>query len=717
MSITHSNSYFVFGGVELIEDDEVATKVAVRQLGAKLKLLSTAPHFQELQLTPVWSTADYKITGRGSNLVFQNLDPSSGAGIELYPEPTSVTSDVEFLLYGFGDPTDQTNYERIEFKWDESDTQFQILTGSAGTGSPQPISIFTEGKAGQIVLLTDGSTTMSFTATENDAFALEIITDAAGFSEISALDLFFTTGALAAASDEDVLAINIDDTLSVGGDVFGVGVFTTAGAASVYGLFAGAQVGPIIQLSGTFTDADTVLVKAVDQTVALANGGAGNISVFVADNDTLTIGEATKFEEIEFLLGTVSSGGGIAPTFEYSTGVGTWATFSPLDGTSGLRNNGVVVWLDSDIPSWAVGTGTEFLIRMTRTRNSLTTSPILNEVQISADAQFSWDKNADLTINDLVVADITASGDFSVAGTLFVAQNLEHTGDPDTLFKFTTNRVQMTAGGREQIDMTTAKLIFGGTATDVDVVIHDASNAEMFRADGGTGDVTIANDLVVSGDVYVASKIYHTGDINTFIDFVPDTITIEIGGEEAIQFTPADTIVGGGASDVDFKIQNATPATIFNVDVSASDFFFGAEDSIRADLTIWGTATVGGAVMWNVPADYDTNIVNWVIGIEDAAQLFVIGANGGVYGDRNIISIAETGQVTIAQSRTAAALAVLVINQADIDDTFIDFVGTSAADSSRSISSSTAEAAAKFGAFMVEINGVTKWVRVYDSAV
>ena len=48
------------------------------------------------------------------------------------------------------------------------------------------------------------------------------------------------------------------------------------------------------------------------------------------------------------------------------------------------------------------------------------------------------------------------------------------------------------------------------------------------------------------------------------------------------------------------------------------------------------------------------------------------------------------------------------------DDTFIDFIGTSAANGSRSISSDVTENSAKFGAIRIEINGVTKWIRIYD---
>ena len=72
------------------------------------------------------------------------------------------------------------------------------------------------------------------------------------------------------------------------------------------------------------------------------------------------------------------------------------------------------------------------------------------------------------------------------------------------------------------------------------------------------------------------------------------------------------------------------------------------------------------------------------------------------------------GKLHVDQNSASGAIPVLALSQSDIDDSFIDFRGTSAADGSRSISSDTTEDAAKFGAFQVEINGVRKWIRVYD---
>lgn len=241
------------------------------------------------------------------------------------------------------------------------------------------------------------------TATAADDHALEIDADAAGFGDVKAIDIDYITGAIADGQDEAVILANIDESASTGGDVVALEVLATEGLATIYGLLAGAVVNPVIQLSGTFANMDSALVLAVDRLTEFTTAGS-DVQMFIADNDTITIGDAAKFEEIEFLLAIVASGGGISPVFEFSTGVGTWTTFTPVDGTNGMRNSGVVAWLDSDIPTWAVGIGSEFLIRITRTRNSLSTPPTESLVQIAAVTEFSWDKDGDVAIRNLNLA-------------------------------------------------------------------------------------------------------------------------------------------------------------------------------------------------------------------------------------------------------------------------------------------------------------------------
>ena len=147
-------------------------------------------------------------------------------------------------------------------------------------------------------------------------------------------------------------------------------------------------------------------------------------------------------------------------------------------------------------------------------------------------------------------------------------------------------------------------------------------------------------------------------------------------------------------------------------------------DSPDAKLDIFGTTDFGlkfststeNASNWIKFQESDTDVMT--IGydgvdnqLEFNSSLLVIKRTGPV----GIGTATPTGKLHIDQASTSGAIPVLRLDQGDIDDTFIDFIGTSAADGTRSISSDTTEDSAKFGAIRVEINGTTKWLRVYDS--
>lgn len=234
------------------------------------------------------------------------------------------------------------------------------------------------------------------------------VADAAGDPNTMAIDTTYAAGAFGPGDDGSAVLVTVDKALSTGGRVAAVGVLTTgAGDAEVYSLAVGASINPLLQLSGVFVDLLSVLVLAVDQTTALSSGGAGNVAAFVADNDTMTVGFSSVFGELTFELGTVASGGGISPVFEYSTGVGTWSAFSPVDGTNGMRSSGGVVWITEDLAGWVAGAGGEFLIRVTRTRNSLSITPVIDLVQVAVIVVNIWDAGGNLNVRTLV-ADITA---------------------------------------------------------------------------------------------------------------------------------------------------------------------------------------------------------------------------------------------------------------------------------------------------------------------
>jgi hypothetical protein len=307
------------------------------------------------------------------------------------------TRAVNDLLVLLGDYDDEGNGTKITIN----------LAGDAigfETGAVETLTIADSLLTVNATLDVNGVINTIHTATEANNHALDIICDAAGFGDVKALDIVYTTGGLGTGEDDGVILINIDESLATGGEVFGVEVLTTDfGSTAVYALKVGVEANVIFQDSGTFGNMDSALNIAVDVLAAVSSGGAGNISMFVADNDTITIGNAIIFDEMEFLIGTGASAAGINPVFEYSTGVGTWAAFTPTDSTNGFKNTGAILWDSTDLAGWAIGTGSEFLIRITRTRNSLSTTPIVDTIQISSVLIYSWDKDGNLLVNSIDV--------------------------------------------------------------------------------------------------------------------------------------------------------------------------------------------------------------------------------------------------------------------------------------------------------------------------
>jgi len=313
-----------------------------------------------------FDSADFSVDGNG----FVGLTASAFTeGSVIFMGPTALSQD------------------NANFFWDNTENRLGI-----GTNTPLE------------TVHVDGNMLIDHTAAENDDHALEIICDSAGFSDVKAVDIDFITGAVAAGEQDEVILINIDETEAVGGQIVALQVIsTTEGTDAVIALKCGPGIDAIRQEVGTFGDMDSADNDGANVLAALIAGGPGNVSVFVADNDTLTIGNAISFGALEILVDTPASGAGIAPTFRYSTGIAAWSPFGPADGTNGFKNTGVIEWDVNDLAGFAPGAGAEYLIEIKRTRNVLTTTPIIDEVQISALTEFKWDKDGNVNLNSLTL--------------------------------------------------------------------------------------------------------------------------------------------------------------------------------------------------------------------------------------------------------------------------------------------------------------------------
>lgn len=387
-----------------------------------------------------------------------------------------------------------------------------------------------------------GSMELDYVATENDTHAIEIIANANGFSDLKALDIDYITGTMVAGQDEEAILVNIDESDSLGGIVAGYLVLTTAeGSSTINGYETGININPIVQQSGTFVNADNILNKAVDVTAALASGGVGAISAFVADNDTFTIGDASKFNEIEVILTTPASGAGIAPIFEYSTGAATFATFVPADATNGFKNTGAILFDSSTLLGWVTAASGNFEIKITRTRNTLVTTPIIDEIQISATTEFKWDKNGDVNINSL-----TLITDLAVA---YGGTGVSSLTDGGIMLGSGVGGVTVTA------QPTNGQLLIGSTGVDPVLGSLTSTGGSVTITPGaGTINLEVAagNDAILTLTGNTGGAISPTaGNISTVgtgsitIDGSGSTLTTQLTG-----LTNHAVLVGAGTSTI-----------------------------------------------------------------------------------------------------------------------------------------------------------------------
>lgn len=411
-------------------------------------------------------------------------------------------NDVIGRIVGCGhDGTDFAQCAEIRMEVDgtpgNNDMPGRILFLTSADGAQTPIETLKIDSSNMVTVT--GNMDIIHTATESDDHALEIICDAAGFGDVKSLDIDYITGAMTAVQDEECILVNIDESASLGGIVNGYEVLTTAeGSAVINGYTTGININPVVHESGTFGDSDEVLNKAVDVTAALASGGAGNISIFVADDDTFTVGDAATWDEFEIILGTGASGSGVAPTFEYSTGGASYSVFSPADGTNGFRNSGAILWDSSLLAGWAAATSGRFEIRTTRTRNTLSVTPIIDELQISSTTEYKWDKDGALTIGSV---DIDASSSYSVAGTGILVDS-------------------------------------AGTMT--------LSNVDALDA---TTEATIEAAIDTLANLTSAAALATVGTITTGV-WTGSTIAVANGGTSATSLTDHGVLVGSGTSAI-----------------------------------------------------------------------------------------------------------------------------------------------------------------------
>jgi hypothetical protein len=198
--------------------------------------------------------------------------------------------------------------------------------------------------------------------------------------------------------------------------------------------------------------------------------------------------------------------------------------------------------------------------------------------------------------------------------------------------------------------------------------------------------------------------------------------------------------------------------------IDANNFYFThawlGDDVVTNWWSYW---TIYDAASYNVAVgawaglQLETGIRNTFIGYQsgydvlqdvDPVNSMALGANSYttkdnqvVIGDDNIVEtlikgvvgineVAVAAQLDVAQTNAGGAIPVLELHQSDQDETFINFVGTSAADQTKSISTINGDGAVTgpknfsasagweyVGMVKIDINGSAYWMPYYQPDV
>jgi hypothetical protein len=227
-----------------------------------------------------------------------------------------------------------------------------------------------------------------------------------------------------------------------------------------------------------------------------------------------------------------------------------------------------------------------------------------------------------------------------------------------------------------------------------------------------TDNIDVVGTLGVNGAATLDSTLAVTGVVtlsdNLFGDYIRGA-TLDVTGRVGIgTLSPVGSLQIGDYFDATESITLATTTAgfgklnFFHNDLSGGAIIKGSASGDSVDSSL---VTQGGAItfanMWNT----ENNQIVFDLGV-------ALGPRVGIGVTSSI-----AGTLHVRQGSDVGSTPPLTLDQKDVDYPMINFYGTNAGDSSRTLSSSGAENSDKKGAILVNVNGSGAWIRTYDSAV
>lgn len=320
----------------------------------------------------------------------------------------------------------------------------------------------------------------------------------------SNFDINFTAPATA-GSDFDIIQVKIDIGSLDATSAVHVFDISTIGTSSgiVEGIVThGGNISPIHQHTGTFiTPSQTEYAGEIPSGGSWSDG-LDTKTIFEDDDDEILIGSTGVFDSMEVLLSTVASQAEFA-VYEFLNDSAAWVAFTPGDTTNDWRQNGIISWESAGFTNWdAAGDpgGAEasagYWIRVRRTRNTVTTDPVVTTIKILDPTEYKWDANGDVDIHGIIVADSAAMPDaadptVNAAGEIATENDGEGSISGQALFTFYS-------GGTQYWGIAVSDLT---GLTDRDAIVYDdATDTFILEAqEGASGEANTASNQGTDG--------------------------------------------------------------------------------------------------------------------------------------------------------------------------------------------------------------------------
>lgn len=217
----------------------------------------------------------------------------------------------------------------------------------------------------------------------------------------------------------------------------------------------------------------------------------------------------------------------------------------------------------------------------------------------------------------------------------------------------------------------------GGGGSGVGTIRVNKVFASDFSSESLVTDAT-DNVTINTGTLTLPSDIIHAGDTDTKISFIDDDIEFTVGALSMLKLTETtqDLITlgpGSGDVDIDFNGDMFLRGSDGRLGLgeSAPDRFFHMKDAnvaMKLEDTSSGEFWLFGETIVNNEFSIRHNL-------ENPPTLHMNNANRQIA----INSTAFNGQFLIDQSSTIGARVVLSLDQGDVDEPFVRYVGTAAA--------------------------------------